>query len=101
MSNWLRRWSKRQGELSRGVDSDLVQENRARWIRGLAMLASAYFCRWLQGYAHLSGILNVTVITIGIGSLVGGFILLLWARQQHVFLNKPEPEKPLALFKDE
>ena len=101
MSDWLRRWNKRQAELSRGVDSNLVQENRMRWMRGLALLASAYFCRLLQGYAHLAGILKLTVVTIGIASLIGGFFLLLWARQQDVFLNKPEPDKSVGLFKDE
>lgn len=99
MANWLHRYIRRQAELSQGVDSNLLPDNRTRWLRGTAAIAVAFALRWLAAEVQLSGITVWVVIGLAIALLLYGFFLLIWTNEQSAFLDKPEPEKPLTLFK--
>jgi len=99
MANWLRRYLQRQDDLARGVDADLVRENRARGRRGLLSFAASLLIIWLVDKTHLHGLAAKILLGAAFALFLYAFFVLTWAKEQSAFLNKPEPEKPLSLFK--
>ena len=98
MSNWLKRFQERQRELARGADADLVQDNRTRYKRGLFLIAFGLLVGFLGSKVHLSGGLQSAAVVLSIASFTIGFVLLRWAYQESIFLNRPDPEnRPVSL----
>jgi membrane associated rhomboid family serine protease len=49
---------------------------------------------------HLPSLLSVVFgVTAGISGVIG-IVLVMWARQEHWFLTKPDPERPPEIFKN-
>jgi hypothetical protein len=96
--NWYRRWAKRQSDLARGVDASLVRSNRWRFkAAGLLLAASSLtalafggrdFPAWAEWPVRV-------VIAVGVAS---GLILLRWAQQERIRLEKADPEKPPSIL---
>src|SRR5262245_58160367 len=92
--NWFERWRQRQSELANGVDADLVQDNQKRYRIGFGLIAVGLAVGLLASKVQLPWTIRSVVTTIATLSLLAGFLLTAWARQESAFLRKPEPEKP-------
>src|SRR5260370_4252168 len=101
MGNWLKRLQERQRERAQGVDADLVQDNGRRYRRGLFLLAFGLLFGFLGSKVHSSGVLHAAEAVLSIASCVIGFILLRWAYQESLFLNRPDLEKPLSILEND
>jgi len=97
-SRWLKRSSARQEELRRGVDSDLIQQNRIRFRNGLLLLLSALALRWLHTRLHFIDGAGKVSAAVEIGLSLYGAFLLSWWWQQTIFLDKPDAEKPPSML---
>ena len=99
MWNWLGRRVQRQNELDRGVDADLVRDNRRRrklalWSFGvLGILVAIDRLFHLRGWIHELVIIGATVF------LIFGFVAARWAAAESAFLHRPDPKEPPRLFK--
>ena len=99
MWNWLERQEQRERDLERGVDADLVRDNRRRrklalWSFGLlAMLVTLDRLFQLRGWWHELVFIAVMVC------LISGFVALRWAAAESAFLHRPDPKEPPRLFK--
>jgi hypothetical protein len=101
MGSWLKRFQERQRELARGADADLVQNNRTRYKHGLFLLAFGLLVGFLRPKVHLSGVLQAAAVVVSIASFTIGFVLLRWAYQESIFLNRPDPEKPPSILEND
>lgn len=97
--NWLERRIRRQTELAQGIDADLVRDNRKRYKFAIGLLSFAVLLSFLTSKVHLAEPLRPFVGAIAGCSGVAGLVLLVWARQEEIVLNKPDPEDPPNIFK--
>jgi hypothetical protein len=99
MISWFERWRRRQRDLTQGVDADLVRDNRNRYRLALGLIGFAFLLGLLGSRVHIPSTLHSIVVGIAIVSLVAGFLLAAWARQEAAFLSKPDPVDPPRIFK--
>jgi hypothetical protein len=86
-------------KLERGVDADLVGDNRrkqrlALWSFGLVVLLVA-----IDTLFHLRGWFRDVVVFAGIAFFVFGLVTAKWAQAESRFLSRPDPKGPPRLFK--
>jgi hypothetical protein len=97
--SWFERLSRRQDELAKGADADLVRDNRKRYVLALSLLGLALLLALVVSKVELGKELRLVIrIVSGVSGLAGG-LLFTWARQEEFFLNKPDPEAPPKIFK--
>ena len=89
----------RQRELDRGVDADLVDDNRRRFWLALVLLAVGFLLAWLGVRIGFSHILRVIVVGTGVVSLIVGSLMAGWARWEWNFLHQANPEDPPSIIK--
>jgi Flp pilus assembly protein TadB len=94
----LDRWQARQQELDRGVDADLVRDNRRRYRLSLGLTVLGLLLLWLG--VRLSHVLRVIVLGTGVVSLIVGLLMAEWAKWEWRFLRKPSPEAPRSIIKE-
>ena len=100
MPGWFQRWQQRRQELEEGVDADLVQANRRRFMIGFGLIGLAVLLSLLSAEPHLASMM-VNALRIGAGiSGVVGIVIAKWAQFEHSFLTRPDPEGPPEIFKD-
>jgi hypothetical protein len=100
MADWLERWRKRQREIAEGTDADLVRANRTRFRVAFGLVGVGFILIILGGKLHLTGRLGTVLRVIAAVSVVVGFVLGRWARSEHEFLTRPDPEGPPEIFRD-
>jgi hypothetical protein len=90
---------KRQRDLDDGVDGDLVRASNKRWIFAVCMVVGAggllYVARSLVMPNWLRNSLSVVAVFV----LFIGAVLERFAAAQRRYLDKPDAEPPLSLFK--
>ena len=95
---WAERCRKREQELAEGADADLLQANRRRFRMAFVLVGIAVVLGPLGAKLHLPSMLSVVFrVAAGI-SAVSGIVLGMWAREEHGFLTKPDPERPPEIF---
>jgi len=99
MWNWLERRVQRQNELDRGVDADLIRDNRKRfrlswWSFSLGALLVA-----IDVLVQLPNWFHKTIYFLAFGFLVSGWLAWRWAVAEDAFLNRPDSKEPPKLFK--
>ena len=99
MSGWLQRWSQRQRDLTRGVDADLVRDNRKRYKIALGLIGLGLLLAMLGSKVYTPSLLHWVMLDAGGVSAVVGFLMAMWAREESAFLSKPDPEEPPTIFK--
>jgi hypothetical protein len=99
MFGWIRRWNQRQRDLTRGVDADLVRDNRKRYKLAFGLQGLALFLILLCAKFHIPRTLRWILSAAAGLSFLAGWLLALWAQQEAGFLNKPDPEEPPRIFK--
>jgi hypothetical protein len=99
MSNWFRRWRQRQRDLARGVDADLVRQNRNRFKLAFGLWGVGFLLSLLRNKASISGVLGSIAQYASVALIFAGIFLGFWAGQVNAFLDKPDPEEPPRLFK--
>src|SRR5277367_3592522 len=99
MLNWLTRGEKRRRDLANGADADLVRDNRSRFRLSLCLVVAAFLLSWLRSVLHMKGRFSGVVICAAMGSLIAGFIGMMWAGEESRFLRRSEPEEPPRIFK--
>jgi|ERR1700689_4187121 hypothetical protein len=99
MSSWLGRWSKRKSDLAQGADADLVRDNRNRYKFAFGLIGLGFLLELLGSKIQIPSILRSIVLGMTLVSVIGGFLLAVWARQEAAFLSKPDPEEPPRIFK--
>src|SRR5215467_9618196 len=97
---WWSRQQARQVDLQRGVDADLIAENRERVRRALAMIAVGIVLPIAPLKLHLTEWPARVSTWVGTALFIVGLVLVRWAGAERAFLNRPEPEKPPSLFGD-
>ena len=98
MSSWWERIEFRRRELSEGVDADLVSTNRKTSRLALGLIGFGLVLILLNTKIHLPVTLRKIVVALAIVSWISGVLTAHWARQEQVFLEKPDPEKPPSIF---
>jgi hypothetical protein len=99
MLGWLGRQQKRWRELSRGVDADLVRDNRRRYKWAGALIGLGLILVPVSRAVPPSGAIYDIVVGAAMGSWIAGVVLLHWAYRETVFLNRPDSEDPPKLFR--
>ena len=99
MSSWFERWRQRQRDLAQGVDADLIRDNRNRYKLAFGLIGFAFLLSLLASKIQNTSTLRMIIVGMAVVSLVVGFLLAAWARQEAAFLNKPDPEEPPRIFK--
>ncbi len=99
MLEWFGRYLRRQRDLARGVDADLVQGNRRKFRLASSFFGLASLLSVIDRVARPHGLIQeVFFWLIGVLFLGSAFVGR-WAWQERVFLVKPDPKKPPSLFK--
>ena len=96
--SWWARQSQRGFDLRRGVDADLVAENRRRRRVAWTLLGSGVLIGYVIGRFQPTGWLRIVLSVTAAASWIVGIVLAKWAGEESKFLNKPDPEKPPSLF---
>jgi len=99
--NWFERSAKRDAELARGVDADLVRDNRWRFKWAWATYALGFLLMALGGKIHVSDAWRLILFVPGAVLFALGFLLNQWAQHERWFLRRPEPEEPPSILKDD
>jgi hypothetical protein len=99
MSSLFERWRQRQRDLDRGVDADLVHDNRNRYRLAFGLIGFGFLLGLLNAKVHLPSRLRWIVLGIGMVSLTAGFLLALWAKEESAFLSKPDPDEAPRIFR--
>jgi hypothetical protein len=94
MTNWFDRSRKRKHELALGTDADLVRKNYKRYKIAFVLVGFGCFLSWLSAKIPTTDTPLLIVQGLAVVSLIAGFLLALWARQEAAFLTKPDPKKP-------
>jgi len=96
--SWYRRWEKRQADLARGVDASLVRTNRRRYKVAAVLLAASSLTAWSLSATDIPVWAEWPLrLVVAVGG-VSGLILLRWAQQERINLEKPDPEKPPSIL---
>jgi hypothetical protein len=99
MRGWFQRRSQRRHDLTRGVDADLVRDNRKRFKIAFGLIGLGILLALLGGELHTANLLHWVLLDTGGVSVLAGFLLAIWAREESAFLTKPDPEEPPTIFK--
>jgi len=98
MSYW-QRLSQRQQDLARGFDADLVRDYRRRaWLSSI-LLGAGWLLLYVDSKLRLHGTLHSIIAYLAGACVVVGIPLWWWAKQERVFLDKPDPEEPPSILK--
>jgi len=95
----LQRWSQRQRDLTRGVDADLVRDNRKRYKVAFGLIGLGLLLAVLGSKVHTPSLVHWVMLDAGGVSTVVGVLMAMWAREESAFLSKPDPEEPPTIFK--
>jgi hypothetical protein len=98
MNSWLQRWYQRHRDLSLGVDSDLVRDNRRRYKLSFGLLSVGMLLILLGTKLHSPSTVRWILVGIAAVSFLAGSFLAHWAQQEAAFLRKPAPEEPPRIF---
>lgn len=99
MTGWMQRYSQRQRDLSRGVDADLVRENRQHYNFAFWLVVLGLLLMLLASKVHSPSLLRWILVGAASASGLAGFLTAIWAQQEAAFLNKPDREEPPTIFK--
>jgi hypothetical protein len=99
MLGWFGRWRQRQRDLSQGVDADLVRDNSNRYRLAFGLIGFGFLLSLLDARIKIPSTLRSILMGMAIASVIAGFLLAAWARQERAFLSKPDPEEPPSIFK--
>jgi len=99
MWDWFHRWQLRRRDLQKGVDADLVQENRRRWKLCACLFGLSFLSFGILTVAKFQGIMNQLAVAITTGLFFGAMITGHWARSWGEFLDKPDPKEPPRLWR--
>jgi len=99
MSSWFERWRQRQRDLTQGVDADLIRDNRNRYRLAFGLIGFGFLLGLLDARIRIPSMVRLIVVGMAGASLIAGFLLAAWARQEAAFLSKPDPEEPPRIFK--
>ncbi len=99
MWDWLDRYVQRQGDLRDGVDADLVRANRRRFKLSALLFGCAFLLFGIVAKVGLPETWRTVVVALTMAFFVGGMITGEWARQEQVFLDRPDPKEPPSLLK--
>lgn len=93
-----RRWQ-RQRELQRGVDADLVRDNRRRWKLSWCFWTCGFALLGIQAIVKLYGSWHDVAVGVTMLFFTGGLVLGYWARAEQSSLDRPDPKEPPKLCK--
>lgn len=96
--NWYKRREKRQADLARGVDASLTRANRRRYKVAGVLLAVSSLTAWAFSGRAIPLWAEWLIKLVVAGGGVSGFILLRWAQQEKISLERPDPEKPPSIL---
>ena len=88
----------RRRELSAGIDADLVTANRKKSRLALGLIGFGLVLVLLNTGVHFPVALRKLVIALAIASWISGVLMAHWARQEQIFLEKPDPKRPPSIF---
>jgi hypothetical protein len=97
--SWFDRYQRRQADLARGVDSSLVRANRRRGNTGILLLTASLLVGWALSRTTVPWGLDWLIRTVLVIGALSGVILLKWAQQERIHLEKPDPEKPPSILR--
>jgi len=95
----LKQLDERQRDLERGVDADLVRDNRRRWSHALILWLAGTLLFVVERYLPIPGWAQLSVRFAAFACIILGVFLSKWSSQERAFLNKPDPKEPPKLFK--
>jgi hypothetical protein len=90
---------RRQRDLARGADAELVRDNARRYQVALGFMGLGFFLALLGNKAQPPSPLYWILVGFGGLSMLVGFLMALWAREESGFLSKPDSEDPPKIFK--
>jgi hypothetical protein len=99
MWEWLRRWQQRQQDLSRGVDADLVRDNRRRYRLALVLLGGGSLLGVVSVKLGLSGTPQTVIVALAVVLFFTGILTGRWAAAESAFLSRPDREDPPKVFR--
>ncbi|MFZ3333649.1 MAG: hypothetical protein WA197_23620 [Candidatus Acidiferrales bacterium] len=99
MSSLFQRSNRRQRDLARGVDADLVRDNGKRFKLAFALIASGFLLDLVSAKVRTPSLVYSILFDIGMASVVAGFLPAIWARSESAFLSKPDPKVPPTILK--
>ena len=99
MNSWLKRFIKRQRDLTEGADTDLVHGNRRRFAIGLGVLAAGFLLIYWSVQLSFAPTLHKILVVAGILLFLAGAVLAEWASREWWSLHKPDPEEPPSILK--
>jgi hypothetical protein len=100
MHSWIDRWRKRQRELAKGVDADLIQANRRRSRLAFGVFVVGFFLLLIDAKLHLPTVLRTVLRTGAVVCLLVGVLVGKWVQAEHLFLTRPDSEGPPEIFKN-
>lgn len=100
MTGWFERWSRRQRDLARGADADLVRDNGKRYQIAFGLIGLGFLLALLGSQIRPPSPLYWILLGIGGVSVLVGLFTAIWAREESAFLSKPDPEEPARIFKE-
>jgi hypothetical protein len=98
MSNWWSRRENRELELAKGVDADLIQANRKRYKLGFGLIVVALATTGLNAALAFPNALHKILGGFSVLAGLAGLAIVTWARQQEIFLNRPDSEEPPSIL---
>jgi hypothetical protein len=99
MFDWLRRRQQRDFDLARGVDADLVTDNRSRFRLAACLFAVTALLVIVDRALHLTGWLHTGVVWTSVILLIASVVIARWAAAESSFLHSPDPKEPPSVFK--
>jgi hypothetical protein len=99
MWNWFERSGQRQRDLDRGVDADLVRDNRKKWKLCYWLLGCGFALMGVNAMVHLTGVWDHIAIALTMASVIGGVLVGQLARAESGFLSKPDTKEPPRIWK--
>ena len=99
MSSRWERQQVRQPELAQGVDADLVRANRKRYKLAFGLLGFGLVLIFLNAEVHLPDVFRIIVVGAAMAAWITGIVMAKWARQEQIFLDRPDPEGPPSILR--
>jgi hypothetical protein len=97
--DWLERYQERQRELAQGVEAGRVRANDRRLNLSLVSLGIGIVLFGILFRLKSAGFWRAVLETLAVVFLAGSTQLYYWYRREGWRIRRPEPKKPLSLFK--
>jgi hypothetical protein len=98
--SWLLRWQRRRFDLARGVDADLMQENKRRFSRTIVLFGGAGLFLLIDWRFTPSNPWHLVLTSLAILCFAAGVVSAQIAMAYDRFLRKPDSEEPPSIFKE-